>query len=255
VVPVPSVDGVEIAFAERREAGASLGWIFEAYVMGSDLVEGTITPPGGPSLALIEDDEAEFGFVSDPFVSLEELQASYPATADSGYVIRLNHAVASVELDFDPLVPDGLTTISAPADEAVVGPRPAFSNASSCTTSEGLVAELDDHDTGGVLGEHAAVYGTPLPTTVAFDDFQANEGSADLSEGLPRELEYSFSTEVFTEVITFESLTPADDFDYYAAAFRTDRILFSVPEASALQLAAGALMTLVWLRNSKRGSR
>jgi hypothetical protein len=132
---------------------------------------------------------------------------------------------------------------------------PSFSVTSSCTNCDGLFADIDNLEPFGALVEVEAEYGTPLPSTVLFEDFGPNTGSADLTDGLPAELDYEFALEVFTETMTGESFTPTDNFTYFEGAFRTDQIFFTVPEPSTLGLGLTALLTLLCIRESKRKSR
>lgn len=255
VVPAPQVDEVELEIIERRIAGVSQGWFFVAFVIGQDLLNGTITPPGGAPLDLSISFPGEIGFISGSFPSSAALQAAFPPSdAVNKYDVSLNGGVATISLDFDPLIPDGGTTVTSPADMATVGSQPSFTVANTCTNCTTQFAEIFDIGTNGDLVLLELEEGLPpFSATIGLSDFGANEGSLGPITELPED-DYFFLTEVLNEDVTVESFAPTDDFDYFAGAFRDDRIEFTVPEPEGSVLVAAALVTLARLARRRQRS-
>jgi hypothetical protein len=245
---------VEMWIGEFKVGGVSHGWLYEIYVTGQDVLAGTLTPPGGAPIELVATSPGDLSYVSPPFASLALLQAAFPPSTTGGYLISLNGGVSTVALDFDPLLPDGAMTVTAPANGATLGSLPSFTLSNACSNCVGQFASIVDTTTDGQFVLVESDSAAPFPTTLGLPDFGANQGSAGpVSGGLP-DGPYFFFAAAYVDATSSESFTPPDVFDYSPGAYRSDGVDFTVPEPSLALLQVAALGVLAaFARRRERG--
>ena len=254
VVPPPAVDEVELGIREAEFTPGERRWFMEVFVSGTGLVDGSLVLPTAAEVALGTED---FGlsYQSDPFVSVEALQAVFPPSdGKSRYQLVLNSGVAAVSLDYVPTIPDSAMTITQPVDGASgVDPMPTFQVAQACTNCSDQIAELFDESSSGVEILFELAQEPPFPSTLPFADFGENLGTLGPLSELP-ERGYVLLAETANEQMSQLSFTPPDDFVYYAGAYREDRVQFTVPEpGEAGSFFALGTLALVLRRRARRG--
>lgn len=127
---VADVERVTIEVLTLRNAGAVASIRTRIEVEGTQIVEATLTPPGGMPVAIMDGEE---GFVLErPFMSEQELAAALP---DGEYVLTVN-GTRTYPFDYvRAAVPS--PAISAPAPASVLVPGPVTVEFSPCPACSG----------------------------------------------------------------------------------------------------------------------
>ncbi len=237
--------------AERDQTG----WRFIAAFEGStDISSAVIEPPErdivGLSCESIGPDLVECLFESLPFDSLAELLAGYPA---GDYTLDLNGGARTAVLPFDPVEPNGVVTVSDPADgTSGVSSTPAIVYTHNCTMCDALSFEITNPGEPAVVGLELLVLDDPLPDagTVPYAALESFEGAK------PSELPAgSYALRAATAIGTIEEATlipGGAPFEYATAALIGTDTTFTVPEPAALSAALASLGALGALAGVRR---
>jgi hypothetical protein len=238
--------------AERDEAG----WRFIAAFEGSaDLALAVIYSPdpetsAGLPCESVGPDLVECLFESPPFDSLADLLAVYPA---GDYTLALNRGTRTAVLPFDPVEPDGVVTVSAPADGASgISGTPAIVYTHDCTMCNVLSFEITNSGEPTLIGLEILVFGDPLPSagTVPYAALESFEGPK--PSVLPAG-SYALLAATAVGAIEEATLTPGGaPFEYATGALIGTYTTFTVPEPAALSAAFASLGALGALAGVRR---
>lgn len=150
---VADLERVTIEVVTLRNAGAIASLRTRIELEGTQIVEATLTPPGGMPVAIMAGEE---GFVLErPFMSEQELAAALP---DGAYVLTVN-GTRTYPFDFArAAVPS--PAISAPAPASVLVPGPVTVEFSPCPACSGE----DDTTQAAILdaGTNTVLFGEEL---------------------------------------------------------------------------------------------
>jgi hypothetical protein len=231
--------------AEQGTFDLDPDWFLNIGIEGStNITSASLTPPGKAAIPLVCTNQGGFvacDFDAVGFASLEQLLESYPAGT---WVLELNSGDRTANLDFDPVDPDGVGTVSDPLDGAAnVSPTPSVSYDQDCTNCDALIVEINGHTTPVDVGLERVLF-APLAASgsVSYADFESFEGPK--PSALP-DGQYHLTLSTAVGGITTENLTPGGDaFDYVTAGIRNVDTFFTVPEpsAAALGVAVAALL-------------
>jgi len=220
------------------------GWRLRVELEGSSDVAGaTLTPPGQPSFALScgsSGEGTECEFESAEAASLAALLAAYPS---GEYQLSLNGGERTAGLAFDPVAPNGLVTVTSPANgEVYVATAPAIAWTHDCTNCVALGFDLVEIAAPIDVGLERFVTPPVSPGSLPYSQLESYRGPkpSSLPDGL-----YGLTASTAVGEITAEHLAPGNDaFEYTQGALRDVRTTFTVPEPGAL---ASGLATLAAL--------
>jgi hypothetical protein len=227
------------------------GWHIDAEVEGTGLASASFTPPGRPSLDLPCENDPDVRLCEREapappaagYASLADLLTAYPA---GSWQLAVNGGALTAALPFDPAEPNGVVTVTDPADGAVfVSAEPDVSYANACTTCPFLEFRIEDAQTQGLAVEiETLVTGVPpLPSgQVAFADF-FDATPAPLAPGAYDIVAGAALGSLM--IASFDQGGGAFEFQYGRGAEFQTVTTFSVPEPEAAALAGGAALLAV----------
>jgi hypothetical protein len=230
------------------------GWRIDVEVEGSGLTAVAFTPPGQPALD-VPCESGPDGILCErvepapPGAGAETLAALLTQFPAGSWSLSVNDGMRTATLPFDPQEPDGVVTVTDPANGATgVSSTPAVTYQNGCAICTFLEFRIEDLATLGEVFEiEALVFGpAPLPSgQVDFADFTA-EGTPDpLPDG-----DYQMMAASGVGALDTRAFDQGPTFQYGAGASLQSHTLFSVPEAGAAEIAAGA--ALLALRGARR---
>ena len=242
----PAVAQTLLFVGLTAEEGSS-GWFLNVGLEGSaNITTASVTPPGEAAIPLDCQNLGTFvecDFESFVFASLAELLAIYPTGT---WVLRLNGNNRTANLGFAPVEPDGVGTVSDPADGATgVSGTPTVVYTQDCTNCMALIFEIESFGGPVDIGLDKLFLAPPeLPAGgfVTYAEFESTEGPkpAELPDG-----EYRLTASTAVGSITTKHLQPNDDpFEYVTAGVRNVDTFFTVPEPGAAALGVAAAVVL-----------
>jgi hypothetical protein len=235
------------------------GWRIDGEVEGIGVSSAVLTPPGragfalpcesGPGVVLCE--RVEPAPPAAGFASLAALLADYPA---GSWSLSVNGGALTATLSFDPQQPNGVVTVTNPANGAMnVTSTPNLTYENACTDCGFLLFMIEDAATLGLVTEiDAMVIGPPpLPSgQLDFADF-FDTAPTPLADGNYR-LVAGAAVGVL-EVRHFDQgIGAAFEFEYGSGANLETATSFSVPEPSGGAFAAA--VALLGLARRRRGA-
>jgi hypothetical protein len=232
------------------------GWRIDGEVEGSGVTAAVLTPPGragfalpcesGPGVVLCE--RVEPAPPAAGFASLAALLAEYPA---GGWSLSVNGGVRTATLPFDPQQPDGVVTVTNPANGAMHGPStPSVSYQNACTNCGFLLFTIEDAATLGLVTEIETMVSGPPPLPSGQLDFADffDAAPTPLADGTYRLIAGAAVGAI--EVRNFDQGTGAAyEFQYGRGANLETATSFSVPEPGGCAFAA----TVALLGLARRG--
>jgi len=242
----------EVSVVAVRDAN---GWRIDGEVEGSGVTSAVLTPPGraafelpcesGPGVVLCE--RVEPAPPAPGFASLAALLAEYPA---GSWSLSVNDGVLTATLPFDPQQPDGVVTVTNPADGALNVPStPGVAYDNACTDCGFLLFMIEDAATLGLVTEiEGMVIGQPpLPSgQLDFADF-FDAAPTPLANGTYRLIAGAALGAL--EVLSFDQ---GGGFQYGSGANLETATFFSVPEPGGGAFAA--TVALLGLARRSRGA-
>ncbi|MHC4436123.1 MAG: hypothetical protein ACYS3S_02100 [Planctomycetota bacterium] len=157
IMPADAVFALDIYMiiiwdTEYREDGLPLeSFEFSVGVIGDDITQVTITPPGGTPIALNSSptDPLFWGFSDEEYDTFTALRIAYP-TGD--YVFTFNGGEDSVTVNHNPTVPTGFANITYPPNNAInVLLNPVFTWDSAIEYGDALHMAVAEEDMEGLL--------------------------------------------------------------------------------------------------------
>jgi MYXO-CTERM domain-containing protein len=231
------------------------GWHVDAEVEGTGVTSASFAPPGRPLLDLPCDDDPDVVLCereepappSAGYASLAALLAAFPA---GSWQLAVNGGALTATLPFDPVEPDGVVTVTDPADGAAfVGATPDVSYANACTACPFIELRIEDAPTQGLAVEiETLVSGAPPlpPGQVPFAEF-FDETPVPLPAGAYRIVAGAALGSLTTT--SFDQGGGALEFSYGRGAELQTVTTFTVPEPDAAMIAAIAgLGAFAWRR-------
>jgi hypothetical protein len=234
-----------------RDAG---GWRIDVEIEGIGLTSASFTPPGQPALVvacesgpgevLCERIEPAPPAAGAP--TLAALLTQFPA---GNWLVSVDGGVLSATVPFAPVEPDGVVTVTDPANGATnVSPTPDVSYQNACSSCTFLEFRIEDAATLGTVFEIDAFLSGAAPLPSGLLDFEAfDEGTAPpLPDG-----EYQLMAAAIDGALEARSFDQGGAFDFGAGASLQTRTSFRVPEPGAAALAAAAAAALTGLQRSR----
>jgi hypothetical protein len=233
------------------------GWRIDGEVEGIGVSSAVLTPPGragfalpcesGPGVVLCE--RVEPAPPAAGFASLAALLADYPA---GSWSLSVNGGALTATLPFDPQQPNGVVTVTNPANGAMnVTSTPNLTYENACTDCGFLLFMIEDAATLGLVTEIDAVVIGPLPSgQLDFADFFDAAPTA-LADGGYRLI--AGAAVGVLEVRHFDQgIGAAFEFEYGSGANLETATSFSVPEPAGGAFAAA--VALLGLARRRRGA-
>jgi len=231
------------------------GWRIDGEVEGSGVTSAVLTPPGraafelpcesGPGVVLCE--RVEPAPPAAGFASLAALLAEYPA---GSWSLSVNGVERTATLPFDPQQPDGVVTVTSPANGAMnVTSTPGVAYENACTSCGFLLFMIEDAATLGLVTEiEGMVIGQPpLPSgQIDFGEF-FDAAPTPLANGTYRLIAGAALGAL--EVLSFDQ---GGGFQYGSGANLETATFFSVPEPGGGAFAA--TVALLGLARRSRGA-
>lgn len=233
------VDFIDVIAFEENADQASGRWCFEVDLEGTGLTSATLDPPGGGSTIVLELDEATpfyqaFAYQSceaEPplvFGSLQGLLSGFP---QGSYELTINEAASGI-VEFDPVAPTSLVTVTEPTAGAVgVSSAPSVEYVHSCQNCTEIEFDIEDVGTdGSIVCVEADIESTPIGGTVAYGSFEPCDTAAQMPAMLP-DGPYALFSRTSTEMESEETISDQDGvFDVCTGAKREVVQVFTVPE-------------------------
>ncbi|MCX5738538.1 MAG: hypothetical protein NTZ61_08605 [Proteobacteria bacterium] len=231
------------------------GWRIDSEVEGTGVTAAAFTPPGGtaftvpcesgPGVVLCE--RVEPAPPAPGFASLAALLAEYPA---GSWSLSVNGGVRTAALPFDPQQPDGVVTVTNPANGAMnVTSTPGVAYENACTSCGFLLFMIEDAATLGLVTEiEGMVIGQPPlpPGQIDFAEF-FDAAPTPLANGTYRLIAGAALGAL--EVLSFGQ---GGGFQYGSGANLETATFFSVPEPGGGAFAA--TVALLGLARRRRGA-
>jgi hypothetical protein len=224
-----------------RDAG---GWRIDVEVEGIDLTSASFTPPGQPALDVpcevgsgeILCQRVEPAPPSAGAASLAMLLTQFPA---GGWLLSVNDGARTATVPFDPQEPDGLVTVTDPANGATnVSATPDLSYQNACASCNFLEFRIEDAATLGELFEIGGLVSGPPPLPSGQLDFADFE---DAPGPLPNGA-YGLMAAAIDGSLETRSFDQGPEFEFGFGASLQSYTLFSVPEANGAALVAIATL-------------
>jgi len=241
------------------------GWRIDVEVEGIGVTSASFTPPGQPVLDVpcevggdvVLCERVEPAPPSAGYATFAALLAQFPA---GGWLLSVNGGARTATVPFDPQEPDGVVSVTDPADGATqVSSTPDVSYQNGCASCTFLEFHIEDAATLGEVFEIGAfLFGAPpLPSgQLAFDDFTAEGTPSPLPDG-----DYRLMAAAGVGALQTRTFDQGPEFQFGSGASLQSPTFFSVPEADAGGIAASAaLLALAGLAKgsglrAKRSSR
>jgi hypothetical protein len=251
-----------VEFLQLVANESSDGWRLEVELEGSDVSSIFLDPPGAGPLVSLDCELTSGGvecFYQDPpapapgFPSLAALLAQYPA---GSYGVSVD-AELTAQVDFAPIEPNGLVTVTSPVDGAVgVAEAPSIEYVHGCSNCNALLFELEETGSQPDVGLEAFVLGSPPPSpgSVAYAVLESFAGPKPPALPLGP---YRIDAGTAVGSVSIETFDQGGSFEYTTGALREVRSVFTVPEPASPAAAALAALSLLAarLRRRERGRR
>jgi hypothetical protein len=233
------------------------GWRIDVEVEGLGLTSVAFTPPGQPALdvpcesgsGVILCERVEPPPPSAGAATLAALLVQFPA---GSWSLSVNGGALTAALPFDPQEPDGVVTVTDPANGATqVSSTPTVSYQNGCALCTFLEFQIEDLATLGEVFEIGAlVFGAaPLPSgQLDFADFTTENTPGPLPVG-----DYRMMAAAGIGALETRAFDQGPEFQFGSGASLQSHTLFSVPEADGAAIAAAA--ALLVLTGCRRGAR
>lgn len=227
------------------------GWRIDVEADGTGLTSASFTPPGRPALVVACEggpgavlcERVEPAPPAAGAATLAALLTQFPAGT---WLVSINGGALTATVPFAPSEPDGLVTVTDPADGATgVSATPDVSYQNGCSNCTALEFRIEDAATRGEVFEiEAFVFGAaPIPSgRLDFEAFAAG-AAPPLPDG-----EYQLMAAAIDGALDERSFDQGGAFEFGAGASLQSRTSFGVPEPAAALLAAAATAALVELR-------
>ena len=234
------------------------GWRIDGEVEGSGVTSAVLTPPGragfalpcesGPGVVLCE--RVEPAPPAPGFASLAALLEAYPA---GSWSLSVNGGVRTATLPFAPQQPDGVVTVTDPANGAMnLTSTPSVAYQNACTNCGFLLFLIEDAATLGLVTEIETMVNGPPPLPsgqLAFADF-FDAAPTPLADGT-----YRLVAGAAVGALTVLPFDQAGEFQYGGGANLETVTFFSVPEPAGGAFAAAlALLGLARRRGAASGA-
>jgi len=213
--------------------GSGPQWFFFTEVLGTGLTAGSVLPPIGGSITLIDEegDGTELGFEAGPFASWSDLLSAYPA---GDYAFTIN-GTETVTLAWSPTEPVGAggppsLTIDSPSDGAAgVDTMPDVAFTLDCANCNDLNLELEERSQPGATFNFGELDVGGFTNPIPFGVMQSSGGETELALGLT-DAALLAGLANFFENSTFDLPTTLAPFEYIEAAVVSAVSTFTVPE-------------------------
>jgi hypothetical protein len=248
------LDPQTVTILAVRDAG---GWRIDVEVEGFGITSASFTPPGRPALDVpCETDPGEIlcervepAPPAAGAATLAALLVQFPA---GSWLVSVNDGARTATVPFDPQEPDGVVTVTDPADGATgVGATPDVIYQNACATCNALEFQIEDAATLGEVYEIGTLLFGPAPLPSGQLDF------ADFTEGTLGPLPdgaYRMMAAAIIGAIETRSFDQGPAFEFGAGASLQSHTLFSVPEADGGALVASAALLSLARRAGRRAA-
>lgn len=225
-----------------RDSG---GWRLDVEVEGAGLTSASFTPPGRPAFDVPCEDDPDVVLCervepAPPAAGAATLAALLTQFPAGSWALAVNGGALTATLPFDPQEPDGVVTVTDPADGATnVSATPDVTHQNACASCNFLEFRIEDVATLGETFETSALLFGPAPLPsgqILFEDF-GDEVPAPLPNG-----EYQLMAAAGIGALESSSFDQGDAFEFGAGAELQTYTRFTAPEPGTAALAAGAAL-------------
>lgn len=246
------LDPQAVTILAVRDTG---GWRLDVEVEGAGITSASFTPPGGPALdvpcendpSVVLCERVEPAPPAAGAASLAALLTQFPA---GSWLVSVNGGALTATVPFAPVEPDGVVTVTDPADGATnVSATPDVTYQNACTSCNFLEFRIEDAATLGETFETSTVLFGPAPLPSGQLYF------ADFGDGPPTPLangEYQLLAAAGIGALETTQFDQGDAFEYGAGASLQAYTLFSVPESAAGSLVAVSALVALADRSRRR---